>query len=71
MRRLLVISIAVLTLVAVCLLFIAKGKGTDKSVVFPNGVEVRVRGAFQGGKSVSSDPPWPVSQRGAHLSNRF
>ena len=64
MRRLVVILIAVLMLAAVLsLVLIAKGSGGNKSVVFPNGVEVQVRGAFPGGKSVSSDKPWTATLR--------
>jgi hypothetical protein len=64
MRRLFIILVAGLILAAmVGLLIIVKGKDGDKSVVFPNGAEVRVRGAFPGGKSVSSDQPWTAALR--------
>jgi hypothetical protein len=62
MRRLVVILIVVLMLAAVVVL-IAKSSGGDKSVVFPNGVVVQVRGAFPGGRSVSSDKPWTATLR--------
>ena len=64
MRRLVVILIAALVVaVVVSLVFIAKGKANDQVVIFPNGVEVRVRGAYPGGKSVSSDKLWMATLR--------
>jgi hypothetical protein len=66
MRRIILILVAAMLVAAtVGLVLLSRGERVDKSVVFPNGVEVRVLGAFPGGKSVSSDKPWTASLRKA------